>query len=216
MRFVYLIPVVLRGLAFGQASPVEHTSLERQQEARAHMEGGITRQKQSVKRQLGVPAESEAGFFTIPWSQPAELTPAPAAAAANLDCPPLSAAEIEQLVGEAAKREDLQPALLRSVMAQESGFHPCAVSAKGAQGLMQLMPETAAHFGVKDPFDPKENVASGAKLLKSLLERYGGNVEAALSAYNAGPGRVDAAGGGVPQIAETVQYVQRILAALGR
>jgi soluble lytic murein transglycosylase-like protein len=105
------------------------------------------------------------------------------------------------------------PKLLRAVMERESGFHPCAVSPKGAKGLMQLMPDTAAQLGVKDPFDPKENVDAGAHYLKQMLDRYKGDLSQALGAYNAGPAAVDQAGG-VPDIPETLDYVKSILQKL--
>ena len=98
-------------------------------------------------------------------------------------------------------------------MRQESAFKPCAVSAKGAMGLMQLIPGTAAGLGVKDPFDPEQNVLGGAKLLKQLMDRYSGDLSMTLSAYNAGTRPVDAADG-VPMIPETIDYVSRILARL--
>jgi len=95
-------------------------------------------------------------------------------------------------------------------MQQESAFRPCAVSPKGAMGLMQLEPGTAADLGVKNPFDPADNVLGGARLLRQLLNRYDGDLSMTLSAYNAGSGRVDAAMG-VPAIPETIDYVKRIL-----
>jgi soluble lytic murein transglycosylase-like protein len=122
-------------------------------------------------------------------------------------------AEIDRLLRDAATREGVKLDLLQAVVSQESGARPCAVSPKGAMGLMQLMPDTAAQFGVKDPFDPRQNIDSGAKLLKQLLDRYQGNIAMALGAYNAGPARVDAAGG-VPPIQETLRYVQAILGSL--
>jgi soluble lytic murein transglycosylase-like protein len=126
------------------------------------------------------------------------------------ECPPLSDAEAESLAGGAATREGLDVELLVNVMRQESGLRPCAVSAKGAMGLMQLMPSTAQQLGVKDSFDPMENIAAGARYLRELLSRYNGDVFKAVSAYNAGPARVDAAEG-IPQIPETLDYVNRIL-----
>jgi soluble lytic murein transglycosylase-like protein len=122
---------------------------------------------------------------------------------ADRACPPLA---------DAANREHLQPELLRGVVQQESGFRPCAVSPKGAMGLMQLMPGTAAQLGVKNPFDPKENVDAGARFLKQLLDIYN-DLPMALGAYNAGPGRVNEAGG-VPAIPETLNYIQRIMSLL--
>jgi soluble lytic murein transglycosylase-like protein len=97
------------------------------------------------------------------------------------------------------------------VIKQESAFRPCAISQKGAQGLMQLMPETVDQLGIKDPFDVKQNIDGGAKFLKELLTRYSGDLSLALGAYNAGAGKVDAAGGAIPPIAETEAYVKAIL-----
>jgi soluble lytic murein transglycosylase-like protein len=99
------------------------------------------------------------------------------------------------------------------VAQQESGFRSCAVSQKGAMGLMQLMPATAQQLGVHDPFDPAESLSSGAHLLKELLARFNGDTALALGAYNAGPERV-AESGGVPQIPETIRYVEQILSKL--
>jgi len=126
------------------------------------------------------------------------------------NCDPLPDAQVESLVTTAANRESLDRDLLRGVIRQESAFKPCAVSSKGAQGLMQLMPATAWQFGVADPFDPAQNVDGGAKLLKQLLNRYNGDLGKALGAYNAGPSRVDAVDG-IPQIPETQDYVKQIL-----
>ena len=101
--------------------------------------------------------------------------------------------------------------LLRAVIDQESGFHPCAVSPKGAQGLMQLMPGTADLLQVADPFDPKENIEAGAKYLKQLLDKNGGDISKALGAYNAGPNADDPSG----KIPETKAYVDAILTKMG-
>jgi len=128
-------------------------------------------------------------------------------------CEPLAPEAWLPLVRQAAVREGLAVELLTAVIQQESAFLPCVVSSKGAMGLMQLMPATAEMLGVKDPFDPRENVDAGARFLKELLVRYGGNLALALSAYNAGPRRVDAAGG-VPPIPETQDYVKDILEKL--
>jgi soluble lytic murein transglycosylase-like protein len=130
-----------------------------------------------------------------------------------LDCDPLPAPKVESLLGETAEREGVSADLLRSVMKQESGFRPCAVSSKGAMGLMQLMPATAEQFGIVDPFDPVSNLDGGARFLKQLLTKYGGDLPKTLGAYNAGPATVDAAGA-VPAIPETMDYVRQILSAL--
>jgi soluble lytic murein transglycosylase-like protein len=121
--------------------------------------------------------------------------------------------DLDSMVRAAAARESLEPALLHAVIGQESQFRPCAVSSKGAMGLMQLMPDTAADLGVADPFDPEQNVNGGARLLRLLLERYQGNLALALGAYNAGPGRVDRFGA-IPRIPETMDYVRKILTVL--
>ena len=106
----------------------------------------------------------------------------------------------------AASRKDLDPRLLAALVWAESSFNPAAVSASGAVGLTQLMPSTAAGLNV-DPWDPQENLLGGARFLGAQIERFG-SVELALAAYNAGPGRVDEAGGVPP---ETQDYVSRVL-----
>jgi soluble lytic murein transglycosylase-like protein len=131
------------------------------------------------------------------------------------DCEAMPKEQVQPLVTAAAGRQGLSPQLLNAVIEQESGFRPCAVSPKGAMGLMQLMPATAERLSVEDPFDARENIDSGARLLRELLLRFGGNLELALGAYNAGPARIDAAGG-LPQIPETMNYVRSILGKLAR
>jgi soluble lytic murein transglycosylase-like protein len=129
-------------------------------------------------------------------------------------CAPLPVAEREHLISSAAEKEAIDPDLLRAVMHHESGFRPCAVSIKGAVGLMQLMPATIAQFHVSDAFDPGQSVHAGAALLRSLLERYQGDLPLTLAAYNAGAGRVENADpGSYPN--ETKNYVADILAELG-
>jgi soluble lytic murein transglycosylase-like protein len=125
------------------------------------------------------------------------------------DCDPLPPAEMDPIVDAAAQKNQLQTALLRSVIDQESGGRPCAVSPRGAQGLMQLMPDTVDTLQVADPFDPRQNVEAGAKYLKQLLDKYKGDLSLALAAYNAGPKTVDQANG-VPAIPETRNYVDSI------
>jgi soluble lytic murein transglycosylase-like protein len=115
-----------------------------------------------------------------------------------------------RMIDVAAQRESVDPQLVREVARQESGFHPCAVSPKGAEGLMQLMPATQIQLQVRNPFSAQESLDAGTKLLKQLLDRYQGDLSQALSAYNAGAARVDEAGG-VPNIPETQNYVSTIL-----
>ena len=118
--------------------------------------------------------------------------------------------QFQKTVNEAARENNLDPRLVNAVIEQESGFNPNAVSEAGALGLMQLMPNTARHLGVKDPLNPHENVRAGTKYLSSLLNRYQGNVVLALSAYNAGPANVDKYQG-VPPFEETKNYVRKII-----
>ncbi len=126
------------------------------------------------------------------------------------DCDPLPPAEIAPIVDGAAQRNQIDTALLRGVIDQESAGRPCAVSQKGARGLMQLMPATVEQFAVTDAFDPKQNVDAGARFLKQLLDKYKGDLSLTLAAYNAGPSTVDQANG-IPEIQETKDYVDSIL-----
>jgi soluble lytic murein transglycosylase-like protein len=122
--------------------------------------------------------------------------------------PVLPALSAGQLADQAADKYGLPRHLVRSVMAAESGFQPLAVSPKGAIGLMQLMPGTAADLGV-NPYDPAQNVDAGTRYLRDLLSKYDGGLRHALEAYNAGPAAVDRYNG-VPPYRETVNYVFRI------
>ena len=124
------------------------------------------------------------------------------------------AQDLEQIIAQAARTYNLPPGLLRAVIQVESGGNPRAVSPAGAQGLMQLMPETARGLGVQDPFDPEQNVMGGARYLRQLLDRYGGDLDRALAAYNAGPGAVERYGG-IPPYQETQTYVRKVKAAMG-
>lgn len=117
--------------------------------------------------------------------------------------------DLDVLIRRLSERYGLPPELVRAVIRQESAYDPFAVSVKGAQGLMQLMPGTARRFGVQDVFDPAENVLGGVKYLRFLLDRYEGDTRLALAAYNAGEGAVDRFEG-VPPYAETRDYVERI------
>lgn len=116
----------------------------------------------------------------------------------------------EQIVADAALKYALPRSLLRAVARAESAFNPAAVSPRGAQGVMQLMPGTARSLGVQDAFDPGENIDAGARLLRQLLEKYQGRVAEALAAYNAGEGAV-ARHKGVPPYGETRGYIRRVV-----
>ncbi|WP_017942450.1 MULTISPECIES: lytic transglycosylase domain-containing protein [unclassified Thioalkalivibrio] len=119
--------------------------------------------------------------------------------------------EFADLIHAAANRQGVDPALVQSVIHVESCFDPQAVSRVGAYGLMQLMPATAADLGVTDRFDPAQNIDGGTRYLAAMLDRFEGNLELALAAYNAGPGAVERHGG-VPPFRETQNYIQRIRA----
>jgi soluble lytic murein transglycosylase-like protein len=146
-------------------------------------------------------------------------SPPPAPARANAPASPTTHLAVPEpyraLVLEAAQRFRLDPALLAGLIQVESGFRPDIVSPAGAKGLMQLMDATARGLGVRDPFDPRQNILAGAQLLRGLLDRYGGDLRLALAAYNAGGGNVDRYGG-VPPFAETQRFIPLVLAAAER
>lgn len=121
-------------------------------------------------------------------------------------------AEIKRLILENARAFEVDPALIEAIVANESGFDPNARSAVGAQGLMQLMPQTAASLGVTEPYDPAQNIRGGTSYLRGLLRRFGGSIERAVAAYNAGPAAV-AKYGGVPPYAQTKTYVRNVRAS---
>jgi hypothetical protein len=129
--------------------------------------------------------------------------------------PGTTALKLPDVVGSASHRYHLDPDLVNSVIRAESGFNPKAVSRKGAVGLMQLEPQTAAQLGVTDPFDPGANVEGGTRYLRELLVRYNFDLIKALAAYNAGPGRVEQYHG-VPPYYETQAYVARVVRDFNR
>ena len=184
--------------------------VQKPDEVKSAMTEALLKQRASVIRQvasvMGKAPTPSASFFMVPWVEsPVPFNQPP--------CDPIPAAQLDKLVEESAQQTGLKPDLVRAVIEQESGARPCAVSWKGAQGLMQLMPATSESFGVRDPFDPRQNIEAGTKLLKQLLTKYNNDVSLALAAYNAGEGRVDREGG-VPQIPETVNYVNSIQSKL--
>jgi hypothetical protein len=128
---------------------------------------------------------------------------------ADYHLPAWDKAALEPFIQEAAQRHQISPSLIRAVIQQESRFNPLAVSHVGAQGLMQLMPATARHVGIENPFDPRENILGGTKYLSSMLQRFKGKTAMALAAYNAGP-TVVARHRGVPPYRETQGYVRKI------
>ena len=162
----------------------------------------INRQIESVRRQAAA-----LGLRLQPWG------PAPVSAIADppaYACPAIPEESVSPILEGASKAQSVDLGLLRAVIGQESTFHPCAVSSKGAQGLMQLMPDTADSLGVKNTFDPRQSIEAGARYLKQLVDKYKGDLKLSLAAYNAGPSAVDAAGA-IPDIPETRDYVDAIL-----
>lgn len=165
--------------------------------------------KQRAASQVQTGSAPEGSFFSSGWVGPSLLQQT-----SMLNCPPMNPSESDPLVAKAASEYKLNPDLLKALIRQESGFHPCAVSDKGAMGLMQLMPDTAATLKTGDPFDPARNIDSGARYLKQMLARFKGDLKLALAAYNAGPEKVDGPKPSVPDIPETRDYVDQIVKSL--
>ena len=151
-------------------------------------------------------------------SQNFKYTPAPGALVALTSLPlnpsmggfTTGNGEVDNFIVESGKRNSVDPLLLYSIMHQESSFKARAMSYKGARGLMQLMPPTAARFGVSNIWDPKQNIEGGARYMKFLLDLFSGDVSLALAGYNAGEGAVIKYGYNVPPYSETQEYVRRI------
>ena len=215
-KYVAGLLALLAAPLWAQTSQNQDDAIARQRNAAAAMQDSLAKQQAAVEKQMQQTGGS-GSFFVLPRAASlgtvTGTVTAPMVAPLVPDCDPLPPREVESLVGEPADRDGLSADLLRTVMQRESGFRPCAVSSKGAMGLMQLMPATAEQFGIDNPFDAASNLDGGARFLKQLLSRYGGDLPKALGAYNAGPAKVDAAGS-VPAIPETMEYVRQILAAL--
>jgi soluble lytic murein transglycosylase-like protein len=179
------------------------------QYARREVDGAATR--------LWVCADAGAGYVEIPSEQierfeqgPSTVPPALAGAPETTSGGMLAPDPIKKLITSAAARHEVDPDFVASVIKAESGFNPKAVSSKGARGLMQLMPQTAASLGVGNALNPAANVEGGTKYLRQLLDQYDGDAVKALAAYNAGPQRVEHYGG-IPPYQETRAYVARVI-----
>jgi len=192
------------GLAFGHAAEARADVLELDAAGARWVAGPLAGQSATGEpAAVAAPdAQGEAADFAIPDFAIAD--PAQHARA----IPPRYAAKIAEL----SARFDLSPALMEALVWQESRWNENARSPVGAQGLAQLMPGTARYLGV-NPADPYANLEGGARYLREQLDRFGGDLEKALAAYNAGPGRVERSGG-VPNIRETKQYVAAIMGRL--
>jgi soluble lytic murein transglycosylase-like protein len=167
-------------------------------------------------------ANGVAHFSNVPADSRYELllaTPAdpavPVAKAAGIDWLARSA-KYDAVISGAAKSAAIQSALVRAVIVVESGFNPRALSKKGAVGLMQLQPATAKRYGVKDIYDPEQNVRAGAHYLRDLLKRFDSNLELALAAYNAGEEAVERYGRHIPPYRETMNYVPSVMSVYQR
>ena len=146
----------------------------------------------------------------VPFKEPEQAPVATIAAPEGDFADPMEMGPYGEIITTVAQTHGVDPLLVRALIQVESGDRPRARSHKGAMGLMQLMPSTARLYNVRNPYDPKANIAAGVKHLKSLLDRMGGAVELALAAYNAGEGAVKKFNG-VPPYQETRDYVSRIL-----
>jgi soluble lytic murein transglycosylase-like protein len=183
-----------------KAPPAAVKPSETFQSAMEKQRASIAIQREAVRKQSELAVQWQAAGQAM-----AQGIEGPAA-----DCEPMGEPEFAPLIASAATQHQLEPKLLRGVIDQESAFRPCAVSAKGAKGLMQLMPATIEQFKVGDVFDPRQNIEAGATFLRELLDKYKGDLKLALAAYNAGAANVDKSGG-IPDIKETQDYVEAIM-----
>jgi soluble lytic murein transglycosylase-like protein len=161
-------------------------------------------------RRLGSSASPAAFATTLSSAASASAPVATASAATGTPGTGSGDTAYDSLITQAARRNGIEPALLKGLIRQESGFDPSAGSPAGAQGLTQLMPGTAKALGVSNPLDPAQAIEGGAKYLAQQLKTFNGDASLALAAYNAGPGAVQRHGG-IPPYAETQQYVQKVL-----
>lgn len=203
-QILWLLPVWVVAL-FGQ------TPADFERSVRAAMAPSLAQQQISVQKQVasvarGRPVVAGSPFFESSF---------PVTAGVLAECDPMPADQLDGLIRDNAQKQGVSAQLVRAVIDQESAARPCAVSIRGAQGLMQLMPATADQFEVQDAFDPGQNIEAETKLLRILLNRYDNDLSLALGAYNAGPARVDREGG-IPAIPETLNYVAHILEQLGK
>jgi len=225
-----IVTIGLSALCWAGAASAAQPS--RIQAVRVHMQDGRTLEARScrIEGDVAVVDMGDDGAIGFPASRVVRLEPyeivitppepalvkAPAplpVSQPSIEVSPATPAKptVESLIQQAALRYNVDEALLAAVVAVESGYKPRAVSSKGAQGLMQLMPATAKDLAVTDPFDAAQNIDAGARYLRQLLDQHGDSYVKTLAAYNAGMGRV-AKYKGVPPYRETIKYIERVLA----
>jgi soluble lytic murein transglycosylase-like protein len=189
----------------GQPEQQRQDAIFRQQQSIAIQQQSIGRQRTTIRQQLppSLPAPPVPAFqaFSPPGQSSGTWPP---------NCPPVAPMLLQNAVHKAAATYNVTPSLINAVIRQESDGYPCAVSDKGAMGLMQLMPATAVQLGASQPFDVTQNVTAGTRLLSELMQRYKGDLNRVLAAYNAGPAAVDQADG-PPPFPETVNYIHSVL-----
>ena len=169
--------------------------------------GAALAEATAVGGQTATPALGEATALPTTSTVPTTTAPLPATPEAG---PGNGAVPFQSLIEESCAKYGVDPALLAGLIEQESHFDPTVGSSAGAQGLTELMPETAASLGVTDPHDPAQSIDAGARLLSEKLTEFGGNTELALAAYNAGSGAVQQYNG-IPPYPETQEYVKKVL-----
>ena len=188
-------------MCVGRAAEADYSAARSQQLA------SVLKQRAAARaQQAAVASRRPAAYVSAPSVQMARWTQA----VSDIPCVSTTEGEIRDIVDDGARRTGLDANLVHAVVRKESAYNPCATSNKGAQGLMQLMPSVQLQFGVTNPYDPRQNVDAGTRLLKQLIDQYGGDLTRALGAYNAGPARIEQFGG-VPPLPETLHYVSGIL-----
>src|SRR5271154_4124053 len=203
LRTIALLAALAAAAVFAPAASADYAVLR--SGARLHVTGyQLDGERVRLAIAGGTVEIAASGLIDV---EPEDQFPAPPAADADFGV------RYANLIHASARKHGVDANLIAHVIAAESNFDPKAVSRKRALGLMQLLPETAAHYAVVNVFDPAQNIEAGTHYLKDLLARYSGNLRFALAAYNAGPEMVDRYGG-VPPFPETQNYVKRITANL--